>query len=203
MSAGLPRNLLVLLKHIFAWAEFQGEEPFYGKKLSMETQAQGVMDAARWFYENALIPGEIGQRARTGIERLAELFRALRYSDKPSECSLATFSVNLGEVDAVAKESIDKCEKWSLLIRAPLGQKDKNSSRVDAKYQLSPMLAPLWQLPLSRRGAIALNPYEVQAVFSEASPLVFKKVLQSRLGPMSAPFNQESTAEEQAEIGFD
>ena len=203
MSAGLPRNLLVLLKHIHAWAEFEGEKPFAVAPISKDTQTRGVMDAARWFFENARIPGEIGQRARAGVERLAELFRAVRFADKPSECSLVTFSVNLGEVDSIAKESILICEKWSLLIRVPLGQKDKNSSRVDAKYQLSPMLAPLWELPVARRGAIALSPQEAHAIFGEESPDLFKRVLRYRLAPMNAPFDKEVFTEDQVEIGFD
>ena len=203
MSAGLPRNLLVLLKHVYAWAEFKGEKPFYKGSISIEAQQRGVLDAADWFRENARIPGKVGQQARKGIERLAELFREIRFADKPTECSLVTFSVNLNSLDQDTRGVIDACEKWSLLIRIPQGQKDKNSKRVHAKYQLSPMLAPLWQLPVSRRGAIALNTKEIDSIFASEESAKFVEVLRLRLTPMKAPFVKGSKAQEQGKFDFD
>ena len=146
MSAGLPRNLLVLLKHVYAWAEFKDEKPFHGESISIEAQQRGVLDAADWFREDARIPGEVGQQVLEGVDRLAELFRGVRLADKPAECSLVTFSVNFNSLDEGTQKAIDTCENWSLLIRIPQGQKDKNSKQIHAKYQLNPMLAPLWHV---------------------------------------------------------
>ena len=203
MSAGLPRNLLVLLKHVYAWAEFKGEKLFFKGAISIEAQQRGVLDAADWFRENARIPGKVGQQAQEGIERLAEFFREIRFADKPTECSLVTFSVNLNSLDQDTQKVIDACEKWSLLIRIRQGHKDKGSKRVHAKYQLSPMLAPLWQLPVSRRGAIALNTKEIDSIFASEERAQFDKVLRLRLTPMNVPFTNGVKIREQGEFDFD
>ena len=203
MSSGLPRNLLVVLKHVYTWAEFQGESPFQDEEVSAEAQHRGVLDASRWFLENARIPGNTGRRAINGVSRLAELFREIRYSDKPSECSVVAFSINIAGVDDETREILDACAKWSLLIRIPRGQKDKNSMRVDSKFQLSPMLAPLWDLPVSRRGAIALRAEECQAIFGLDERSEFDKVLKKRLQLMSVPFRRKKHgAPPQEEITF-
>ena len=203
MSSGLPRNLLVVLKHVYTWAEFHGERPFQDKEISVEAQHQGVLDASRWFLENARIPGEKGRRALNGIARLAELFRAIRYSDKPSECSVVAFSISEDSIESGTREILDACAKWSLLIRIPLGQKDKNSMRVDLKFQLNPMLAPLWELPVSRRGTIALSAAEGQAIFNLEDSAEFDRIMKRRLRLMNAPFRRgqgdEST---QPELSF-
>ena len=190
MSSGLPRNLLVVLKHVYTWAEFQGEKPFHGKSVSIEAQQRGVLDASRWFLENARIPGDTGRCALNGIARLAELFREIRFSDKPSECSLVTFSINENLVGRRTREILDACAKWSLLIRIRRGQKDRNSMRVDSKFQLSPMLAPLWELPVYRRGTIALQEGEGQAIFNSDDGSEFDRLLKHRLRSMNAPFER-------------
>ena len=187
--------MLVVLKHVYTWAEFQGERPFHDKGFSIEAQQQGVLDASRWFFENARIPGDTGRRALDGIGRLAELFREVRFSDKPSECSVVTFSINEDLVDPGTRETLDACSKWSLLIRIPLGQKDKNSMRVDSKFQLSPMLAPLWELPVFRRGAIALKPEECQAIFNLDDRSKFDELLKNRLKSMNAPFGRSQSGD--------
>ena len=38
ISSGLPRHLLILLKHIFAWASFNGEKPFRSSPISERSQ---------------------------------------------------------------------------------------------------------------------------------------------------------------------
>jgi len=189
MSAGLPRNLLVILKHIFSWAEFRDERPFRGRPLSIEAQQLGVIDAAEWFLKDARIPGKHGQSVHEAVRRLAELFRAIRFSDKPSECSLVTFSTNTTALSERSWAMLQLSYFWSLLIRVPGGQKDRNTPRVDDKYQLNPMLAPLWQLPVSRRGAIALDPSEVETIFA-SNKEAFEEVLHRRVSRMQAPFGR-------------
>jgi len=87
-----------------------------------------------------------------------------------------------------AQRIVDMAEKWSLLISISSGQKDRNSKRVDAKYQLNPMLAPRWDLPVSRRGTLALNPEEVNAIFDKSHRDEFEAVLRTRVSRMMAPF---------------
>ena len=47
MSWGIPRHLLVLLKDAFAWALFNGEEPFLKTPLSLKSQEVGVVGRGR------------------------------------------------------------------------------------------------------------------------------------------------------------
>ncbi len=190
MSAGLPRNLLVILKHVYSWAEFLGEKPFSSKRISIRAQQQGVLDAAHWFFADARIPGERGTQTRLAIERIATFFREIRFSDKPSECSLATFSTCRDDLSDGARTVLDLACDWSLLLEVIGGQKDKNSMRVDQKYQLNPMLAPLWQLPTARRGAIALNAREASTILAPANEAEFFELLRSRLSRMTAPFSR-------------
>jgi hypothetical protein len=188
MSSGLPRNLLVILKSIFNWASFNGEDPFRGGKVSAASQREGVREAAEWFFDDARMPGGDGAAIRTGVNRLATLFREVRYSDKPSEKSICTFSVDLSQCSIEAQNIIRLAEKWSLLISVSGGQRDRNTMRVDEKFYLNAMLAPKWDLPVSRGGALALNPGEVNAIFDQAFADQFDQVVRERVEPMAAPF---------------
>src|SRR5437870_13188279 len=115
MSRGLPRNLLVTLKHIFQWASFNGEIPFRASPITRKSQQQGVLEAAQWFLRDAEVLGEQGGHVQTAIHRLANLFREIRFSDKPAECSLSTFSTNSAEVSEKARGVLELAENWSLL----------------------------------------------------------------------------------------
>lgn len=187
MSRGLPRNLLVILKHVVQWAVFNGERPFRGEPISRRSQQRGVTEAAQWFLRDAEVLGEDALYVQNSIEQLADLFRGVRYSDKPAECSLSTFSANLGSANERSREILRLAENWSLLIRVQRGQKERNTRRVDAKYQLNSMLAPIWDLPIARRGALSLTPEEVNAIFDPAHHAEFNQLKRRRVGRMTAP----------------
>jgi hypothetical protein len=196
MSSGLPRNLLIILKDLFDWAIFNGEVPFNGQPVSMETQEQAVLEACSWFFEEAR-PNHQADLVQHAIERLATLFREIRYSDKPSECSVSTFSCSTTSWSPKSRELLKLAQDWSMLIRQKRGQRDRNSERVDEKYQLSPMLAPKWDLPLSRRGALVLNGAEIDAIFGELSDENFQAVRQNRIARMNAPFRGDERNSDQ------
>lgn len=188
MSDGLPRNLLIILKHIFRWAIFNGENPFQrGEVISLESQRKGVREASDWFYHDARMTGVDGELVRASIDRLATLFREIRFSDKPSECSLLAFSADLSPTSEQARESIDIAERWSLLIKIEGGQRDKNSKRVDPKYQINSMLSPRWDLPFSRRGTLALKCDEVNSIFDQSFVSCFDDFVKERVDRMTAP----------------
>jgi hypothetical protein len=186
MSQGLPRNLLIILKHIYKWAKFGGENPF-DKPVSIKSQLAGVTD------DDAPLSGPLGSSLQQAISNLAELFRDIRFSDKPSECSLCTFSVNWHECSEKAKEIIQAAEHSSLLISLAEGAIDKNRNRVNKRYQISSMLAPRWDIPMSKRGDITLSPEEVEAIFVSANDEAFKKIKAKRLERMLAPFDEKTT----------
>jgi hypothetical protein len=189
MSSGLPRNLLIILKNVFDWAIFNDEKPFADSRISVDTQERAVVDSCQWFFEEAR-PKQDADQVQRGIERLATLFRSIRYSDKPSECSLSTFSCPRAGLADKTKQILKLAEDWSMLIRHKRGQKDRNSNRVDEKFQLSPMLAPKWELPISCRGALALTAEEVNAIFAESNDREFEAVHQTRMERMNVPFQK-------------
>ncbi len=187
ISSGLPRNLLILLKHIFAWATFNGERPFRDKPISMRSQQAGVLEASEWFYRDARMIGREGQLVMDGVNRLGTLFRGIRFSEKPSECSCSTFSADVSRSSETARRLLDLTEKWSLLIDVG-AQRDRNTERIDAKYQLNRMLAPRWDLSIYRRGVLALTPEELNAVFDPEHAEEFDELAETRVDRMSAPF---------------
>ncbi|TRZ50403.1 hypothetical protein D4S03_06825 [bacterium] len=187
ISQGLPRNLLVILKNIFKWAIFNDEVPFQDKAISHFAQREGLNEASEWFFNDARAPGGAGKAVRDSIDRLSTLFRDLRFSDKPSECSLVTFSADISHASEEARRVIDLSRQWSLLIYVG-EQRHRNTKRTDPKYQLNCMLAPKKDLPISRRGTIDLSPEELNAVFNPASQSEFEEVVKRRKDRMSAPF---------------
>jgi hypothetical protein len=187
MSSGIPRNLLVLLKHITAWSLFYGEHPFRGDPISIKAQQAGVFEASDWFHRDARAVGGDGGLLQDSIGRLATLFRAIRFSDKPVECSCITFSYDMSQVTAEAQRVINLAQNRSLLINIG-DQRDRNSERVDPKLQLNPMLSPRWDLSIYRRGAIALRPDEINSIFDVSMKADFEKFLKDRVERMSAPF---------------
>ena len=188
MSCGLPRPLLITLKFIYKWSLFNSEIPFSHDKLSIRSQQQGIREAAEWFLEDALPVGLTGNKIRVIINRLGELFRTLRFSDKPSEVSVIAFSTDTGILNETTRELLDIVLKSSLMIQIKSGRKDKNSKRIDYVYQLNPILAPKWDLPISRRGILALPPDDVDSIFDDSSSNKFQRVISKYESRMQAPF---------------
>lgn len=186
ISAGLPRNLLILLKHIYSWASFNGETPFKNSPISIRSQQAGVAEASEWFYKDARMMGRDGQLVMDSINRLGTLFRGIRFAEKPAECSCVTFSADISQSTKVSRHTLDVAQKWSLLLDVG-GQRDRNTDRIDAKFQLNPMLAPRWDLPIYRRGVLALTADELNAIFDPAFSAEFEKLAGTRIARMSAP----------------
>jgi hypothetical protein len=187
MSQGFPRNLLNILKHIYNASIFNGEQPFVKSNISITSQREGVKAASNWFFDDARSTGDEGTNARDAVSRLAELFREIRFSDKPSECSLVTFSCPEKSISKEARRTLLLAEKVSLLIKIRGGQRDRNTARVDSKYQLNAMLSPRWDLPIWRRGAIGLSAEETNAIFDREYSKDFPLVARRRVERMTAP----------------
>jgi hypothetical protein len=191
LSHGIPRNLLVILKNIYNWSIFNGEEPFKKLKISEDSQLAGVKDASYWFLKDAETPGiNFFQTVEPAIRRLCEFFREFRYADKPVEVSLASFSFELAKISEDARKTIEWAEKTSLLIAQENERKDKNSLRVDKTYALNRMLSPMWDLPVARRSVLPLAPNEVEAIFAPKKEDEFKEILNHRRVRMNAPFKE-------------
>ena len=187
MSAGLPRALLTILRSVFEWSLFNGEDPLRKNQISREAQYRGVKDASDWFYDNMRKAGDDGIAIQTAIDRLARLFRVNRFADKPVECSLISFNGSEQGVSHEALRVLRLAESRSFLNKVVGGQKDKNSERVMMKFQISTMLAPRWDLPLARRGSVTLTSEQFDAVFDISKDQQFESVISEWRERMTAP----------------
>lgn len=214
MSSGVARSLLVTLKKIYDEALYSGERLFEGRSVSGGAQSRGVAGASEWFFEDVLIYGEEGLRIRAAIERLGRLFRSLRFSEKPSECSLNSFSFDPNSLSPDSSRLIETAVRWSVFIPQK-DRLDRNSNMPHRLFRLSGMLCPKFELPLSSRGNIALSGEEIETLFSTDSngskseaEKQFVKIIDERLSRCSPPFGvlpqpiqpEESDRDDQPEL---
>ena len=193
MSSGIPRHLFIVLKFVNRWAMFHGEKPFRGKAVSMDAQQAGVLQASNWFFDDSRTTGTDSERVQGSVERLARLLHQLRFSDKPVESSLTTFSFDETASSLSTRRVVQQAHDTSLLLKVAGGAKSRNNEGVQAKYQLNPMLCPRFDLPLARRGTIALSTSEVEAIFGDSTES-FDSVVAERLSRMNAPFRGKTKA---------
>ena len=165
MSGCIPRVLLQILKYTYDESNSFEEHPFQkNTKISLQAQRKGIIKASHWFFEDAILC-ENREYLYNGITNLAIFFRDMRYSNKPAECSCCSFSFNPLKITTKAFEIIEEARNRSLFFKIIDGRKDKNSLRVDLMFQLNPMLSPIWDLPIARRGTIQLSPALINAMF--------------------------------------
>ena len=193
LSQGIPRNVLTILKHTYRRSLFAGELPFEGGVMSVDSQSDGVRDSSSWFWEDAQ-PDSNGSEVREAIEALALLFRTIRFSDRPAECDVCTFSVELEALSENSRRVIKMAENWSYLIKLRDGAKRKNDRGVGAKYQLGPMLAPKWDVSEHRRGNVELKTELADAIFDREQrgslPFLIKMRVSGMMGPSFAAARQ-------------
>ena len=178
MSSGIPRALLTILRTVFDWAIYNGEDPMREGGVSIESQYRGVSEASEWFFTSMRQSGRDGTAIQSAVGRLAQIFRANRFSDLPVECSLNSFSISEHALSEESRRVLELCEKRSFVNRIPGGQKHRNTMEVQMKFQLHPMLCPRWQLPIARRGAMDLGREMAVAIFEEGRHDMFQKQLQ-------------------------
>lgn len=189
MSGYLPRNLLVVLKQITRWSLFLGDKPFRGTKISLKAQREGVREASAWFLSDSKGLGRLGEETQLAIRRLASLFRAMRFSDKPVEVSCSAFATNRQGLTAAAVTSLDDAVSHSLILEVPNGRRERNIHVLQHKYQLNPMLAPLFDLSLALRGVANFGTDELNAIFDPAvADSQFGAMQRRLLDRMRAPF---------------
>ncbi|MET3518855.1 ORC-CDC6 family AAA ATPase [Mesorhizobium abyssinicae] len=190
MSAGIPRALLTILRSVFEWSSFADEHPFEGGLISLRSQQKGVLDASDWYFSNMRKAGPDGVVIQAAVERLANIFRINRFADKPVEISLCSFSVSEREVSEEARRVLGLAEARAFVHRIPGGQKERNSEDVTAKFQLSPMLAPRWDLPLSRRGVVTFSADQFNAIFDASRDDEYQLLLSEWRSKVNAPFRR-------------
>ena len=115
------------------------------------------------------------------------LFRTIRLSHSPSECALCAFSVPLDSLSENSRRTLSVAENWSYLVKLQEGRRNKNSKRIDALYQLGPMLAPRWEVSENRRGTIELQQDLANAMLDPAHRAELPNLMRKRLARLIAP----------------
>ncbi|MCK5051105.1 MAG: hypothetical protein KAS53_05170 [Candidatus Cloacimonetes bacterium] len=189
LSWGNPRVLLLILKITIEKSWLRGENPLSdGSMISLESQFQGVFETAKWFFEDAEIIGVRGKNIYKSIYNLADLFRLYRFSDKPPETSVSCFSYRQELLSEQAEDYISESVLHSLIIEIESGRKEKNSGRKEKVYQINKTIAPLWNLPTSRRGIVSLNKEILESIFNPEFHDKFNSLLKRKKNTLNAPF---------------
>lgn len=190
LSGFLPRNLLMILKYVCHWAEFHGENVFRGSmQLSERAMSEGVLDASGWYLSDAKPLGKAGEECEIAIRRLGRYLQSIRYADKPSEIDVATFSASFSHVSSAALATVEMCLSHGLIVEVRGGRSARNHGARHRKFQLHPMLTPLWGLRPGRRGDATFDRNVVEAIFNPEVPeLAFQRVRESLEVSLNAPF---------------
>lgn len=186
LSMGIPRNLLGIIGQIYKHARFSGENPFGGKPISVQSQTSGVLDGAKAFWIEAQ-PDVDAPQVRESIEALALVLRSIRFSDAPPECDLCTIALEFEHLSPSSRSSLSTAANWSHLIRIEAGHRNKNNDSIDIKYQLAPMLAPIWELSHHRRGVIQLSEQLSNAILDNKNRQNLVQLVEERIKNMNAP----------------
>lgn len=190
-----PRGFVNIMKHAYEHADFAEEKVFSEPPLSCKVQNRAVREASERFWLDAISDIKDLQ-AVVLIERLCELFKSLRLTNKPTEKSLISFAHKPAHGSTPEfQRLIEIAKDHSLLIKDPDGKKAKNSrGSMLEKYQINPMLSPKWDLPIDVGGTIELSSHDLDSICDKKSDdpwLTFKKEIISR---HSAPFNKTPLA---------
>lgn len=193
ISNGIPRHFLIIMKHIFKWNDYFDNKTFKSSnKINSETQLNAINDTAKWFIEDARIPGENGNNTRDCIERLCDYLRELRFSDTPPECSISSFSIKSKYLPTEISKTLEFLEQYSYIIRVS-SRRDKNGNSRNITFQINGLIAAQWELSLSRRGIIDFNSNNIKSIFSPIDDNEFKTMLSSELVKYNAPFKVSNT----------
>ncbi|MEZ5140669.1 MAG: hypothetical protein R2702_06635 [Acidimicrobiales bacterium] len=191
VSGFLPRNLLIVLKQVTRWALFLGDEPFGAGHVSLRAQSQGVLEASRWFMSDATGLGRLGADSQRSIRRLGEYLAAHRFAEKPVEVECSQVEVNPQVLTSSSMECLQEAVSHSLLLESGTGRRDRNTGAYHQKYQLNPMLSPLFGLPVVRRGCLSLGSSDANAIFDrDSTDLDFARVRDRRVADLRPPFGQ-------------
>ena len=190
MSAGIPRLLLIMLKHVFRWSTYNGETPFRDRPITSESQHNGLEDAIKWFIDDARLPGPSGKSISNAIDRIGKLLQEIRFSNLPPECSLSSFSINELDISDAIQKSLDYLEQYSYIVKVN-SRREKNSPVHRVTYQINGLIAPNWELSIYRRGILPLTKKEVTAIFASQEEDNFIAVRNERLTRYNAPFKNE------------
>lgn len=89
---------------------------------------------------------------------------------------------------------VDACVSHGQLIEIKTGHHTKNQENLLFKYQLNPMLSPMFSLPTARRGVISLSTAEADSLFDPgAGDDDVRAAMRKRLDELNAPLRPPGT----------
>lgn len=98
------------------------------------------------------------------------------------------FSVNEELLSETARTRLRQAENWSYIFEISGGRPNANSQRVDAKYQLNPMLSPKWALPIGVRGDVRLSKSIANVIFSDNTDDAYTRIKDEYIDGLNAPY---------------
>jgi hypothetical protein len=193
MSSGTPRNLLNILKHSYKWTYFnKAKEAFRETTVDFDAQTKGIKDTIDWFFEDNRTPVRQNGKPFECVERIGKFLRELKYSDIPPECSINIFGLNLEDLSNEARDIFNFLEQYSYIIKTKKDRRDKNSNDKYRTYYINGIIAPNWELSLSKRGIVILSREEAESIFNLSMSEKFEKILTSKKQKYNAPFGQSN-----------
>ena len=183
-----PRALLSLLQFSYKYEVFSGNLPFVsGQKISIESQKIAIRESFNDFYNDAETEGVLGGDVMSAVSRIAEFMREDRYSHKPVESSVSSFSVDTTLVNENTKSVL----RWAQLIGVVFeleNRQDKNSQNIIRKFYINPILCPKWGISITKRGSLDFKPEEFDNLFDKNKINEFRQSIKEFSKKRNLPF---------------
>ena len=184
-----PRIFLTLMKLIVEDCHFRGVDPFLGDKtISVRSQYAGINETAKWFLKDIQVYGKEREELDMATNHLLNYMYVSRFCDKPTETSLCTFYYRMNTGQSRIDHMIDLAIQESFLMEVPNKRKDKTLGTPQKSYQVSRLIATVYNLPIARRGITSIPPEMMSAIFDPDHFDSFNALLTAHKVSLNAPF---------------
>lgn len=190
MSSNNPRNLLSILSSAYDLALFNNHDFINESPLSIDEQNHAVFENAKFIFEQDSNYGSKSEVAKKAIVRLSTILRTARLSLNIPEVSPLLVSFNDEDLTDNSRQAIQSALNYSFCFELKSGRPDRNSNRINRKIYLNPVLSPIWDLPVSRRGDLSLSPELVNSIFDQDKSEEFKALLSGLKRKWNQPFTR-------------
>lgn len=190
MSSNNPRNLLSILSSAYDLALFNNHDFINNSPLSIDEQNHAVFENAKFIFEQDSNYGSKSEIAKKAIVRLSTILRTARFSLNIPEVSPLLVSFNDEDLTDNSRQAIQSTLNYSFCFELKSGRPDRNSNRINRKIYLNPVLSPIWDLPVSRRGDLSLSPELVNSIFDQDKSEEFKALLSRLKRKWNQPFTR-------------
>jgi hypothetical protein len=188
ISQGNVRTFILILKKVIEFAKIKGEKPLEDSGfISLDSQFLALYETANWFYEDAELIGDEGRNVYEALKKLSNYLVLERFCDKPVETTISCFNIKSEELSNETLNCIEVMKMHSFLIEDESGRKEKNSGIPERKFQICKILAPKYNLPISKRGSLYLSKEIANAIFEKQGKKKFESLFKERKDELNAP----------------